>query len=166
MEQRNKIPQNVLYTIYGFALLSLLIHLYTNIFAGYGIFRDELYYIACSKRLDAGYVDQPPFSIYMLYLIRMVIGDSVLAIRLIPAAISGIVVFITGMITYRLGGNIFAVITASAAMTFAPIFTAMNSVYSMNTYDYLFWTLAASVSYTHRHTRSSRLSLLLSLIHI
>lgn len=25
----------------------------------YGIFRDELYYLACSEHLDAGYVDQP-----------------------------------------------------------------------------------------------------------
>ncbi len=42
------------------ASLSLAVHLLVNAFGGYGYFRDELYYIACSKRLAAGYVDQPP----------------------------------------------------------------------------------------------------------
>ena len=37
-----------------FALAKLLLHFYTNAFAGYGIFRDELYYAACSEHLSAG----------------------------------------------------------------------------------------------------------------
>jgi hypothetical protein len=28
--------------------------------AGYGVFRDELYYFACARHLDWGYVDHPP----------------------------------------------------------------------------------------------------------
>ncbi len=32
-------------------------------------FRDEFYYLACSHRLDWGYVDQPPLSIALLWLI-------------------------------------------------------------------------------------------------
>ncbi|MCL5020844.1 MAG: hypothetical protein M1339_04100, partial [Bacteroidetes bacterium] len=51
------------YIILAFAAIPVLLHLYTNIFAGYGYFRDELYYIACSRHLAAGYVDQPPLSI-------------------------------------------------------------------------------------------------------
>src|ERR1035438_10596753 len=39
--------------------LRLLLHLLTA--NRYGIFRDELYYIACSRHLDWGYVDMPPF---------------------------------------------------------------------------------------------------------
>jgi len=37
-----------------------LLHLLTA--NHYGIFRDEMYYIACSRHLDRGYVDMPPFT--------------------------------------------------------------------------------------------------------
>jgi hypothetical protein len=46
------------------AALQLLLHLFTN--GRYGIFRDEYYYLACAARPAWGYVDQPPFSIWML----------------------------------------------------------------------------------------------------
>jgi hypothetical protein len=40
------------------AAVKLLLHLLTS--GRYGIFRDELYYLACAEHLDWGYVDQPP----------------------------------------------------------------------------------------------------------
>ena len=40
------------------AVAKLLFHLFTA--NRYGIFRDELYYLACAEHLDWGYVDQPP----------------------------------------------------------------------------------------------------------
>ena len=33
---------------------------------GYGFFGDELYYLACADHLAFGYVDHPPFSIWLL----------------------------------------------------------------------------------------------------
>lgn len=124
------------------SLVKLIIHLYTNAFAGYGIFRDELYYLACASRPDAGYVDQPPFSIWILGIIRFMMGDSVFVIRLLPAVLGAGTVFLTGLIVTRLGGGKSAILIASLAVIFAPIYLAMNTIYSMNSFDIFLWALA------------------------
>ncbi len=61
----------------------LVFHLATH--RGYGIFRDELYYLACAAHPDWGYVDHPPLSIWLLWLQTALFGDSLLALRLLPA---------------------------------------------------------------------------------
>src|SRR5713226_10243657 len=88
------------------AAAKFLFHLCT---AGrYGIFRDELYYLACSEHLDWGYIDQPPLSIALLAADRRLLGDSLFAIRL-PAVLAGaMAVFLTGYLTREVGGGRFA----------------------------------------------------------
>jgi hypothetical protein len=126
-------------------LIKLLVHLLTNTFAGYGIFRDELYYLACSHRLDLGYVDQPPLSIYILALNRLLLGDSLFALRLLPALAGALSVLFTGLIVRKIGGGTVAVTLACLSIIAAPIHLAMNTIYSMNSLDILLWTLAAYV---------------------
>ena len=123
-----------------FAVVKLFIHFYTNAFAGYGIFRDELYYAACSEHLSAGYVDQPPLSIFILAVNRFVFGDSIFALRLLPALAGAVTVFLTGLMTRELGGGRYAQALASIASIVSLIFLAFNTIYSMNAFDVLFWT--------------------------
>jgi hypothetical protein len=125
-----------------FAFASLFLHLGTNISGGYGYFRDELYYIACSDHMAWGYVDQPPFSIAALWFSRILFGDSVFALRLLPAITGSVVVAFAGLMTRELGGNRYAQVLASLCTLLAPLTLGMNSYYSMNSFDILFWTLA------------------------
>jgi hypothetical protein len=120
----------------------LLIHFYTNLSAGYGIFRDELYYVACSEHLSAGYVDQPPLSIFILALNRLLLGDSIFALRLLPAVAGAATVFTTGIIARELGGGRFAQASAACASIASLVFLGMNTVFSMNCFDILLQTLA------------------------
>ena len=83
------------------ALVTVLIHLLCS--SGYGYFRDELYAIACSKHLAWGYVDQPPFSEFVLALIGHLLGYSLFALRLLPAVCGGLVAFLVGLIARRIG---------------------------------------------------------------
>jgi len=125
------------------ALVKLLLHFYTNLFAGYGIFRDELYYIACSKHLSAGYVDQPPLSIFILAVNRLLFGDSIFALRLLPAIAGAITVYLTGLMARELGGGKTAQVLACLASIASPIFLGIDTVYSMNAFDVLIWALTA-----------------------
>lgn len=127
----------------GLSLGKLAVHLLVNATGGYGIFRDELYYLACSNRLDWGYVDHPPLSILFLRLSRWVFGDSLPAIRLLPALAGACTVWIVCLMVKRMGGGRFAQMLAGLSLIVAPAVLALNNFYSMNSFDLLFWALAA-----------------------
>jgi 4-amino-4-deoxy-L-arabinose transferase-like glycosyltransferase len=126
----------------GIALFKLALHLYTNLFAGYGIFRDELYYLACARHLAAGYVDHPPLSMWVLALARAVLGESAFAIRLLPAILGAATVLVVGLLARQMGGGRFAQGLAAAAATVSLIVIGYNAVYSMNALDLLLAALA------------------------
>ena len=121
----------------AFALAALLIHLLTN--SRYGYFRDELYFIACSRRLAFGYVDMAPLSAWLLRLQSILFGESLFALRLFPALAAAGTVALTGAITRELGGRPSAVALACAAALSAPIYLAVGNFYSMNVFEPLFW---------------------------
>jgi 4-amino-4-deoxy-L-arabinose transferase-like glycosyltransferase len=123
------------------ALAKGLVHVATNLTGGYGFFRDEFYYIACSEHMAWGYVDQPPLSIAVLWLSRLLFGDSLFAIRLLPAVAGAVVVALAGLITRQLGGSRYAQVLAATSVIVAPLTLGVNSIYSMNCFDVLFWTL-------------------------
>ena len=124
------------------ALLKLGLHLFVNITGGYGIFRDEFYYIACSDHIAWGYVDQPPLSIAILWLNRLLLGDSLFALRLLPAVAGAVVVLLAGLMTRELGGGKYSQILASICALFAPLTLGINAFFSMNSFDTLLWTMA------------------------
>jgi len=127
------------------SILNLLIYIFTQYFTSYGIFRDELYYIACANRPAFGYVDQPPLSIWILAAWKYFLGDSLFVIRLLPAFLSSITIFILGLFTMRLGGGRSAVIISMLTFMLSPIFLGMTTIYSMNVFDFFFWILAAYI---------------------
>jgi hypothetical protein len=106
----------------------------------YGYFIDELYFLACSKRLAFGYIDQPPLSIALLALIQKLFGSSMMVVRLLPALSISATVFVTGLITRRLGGSLASMILAGLGVMVMPVFLLFGSFYSMNAYEPLIWT--------------------------
>jgi hypothetical protein len=122
------------------AVLALLVHL--PALAQYGWFRDELYYVACSKHLAWGYVDHPPLSIALLALWRFLLGGGLVVMRLFPALAHAGAVLLVGRIARDLGGGRFAQALAGLAAVLAPGMLGTSSIFSMNAIDLLLWTLA------------------------
>ncbi|MBI1937020.1 MAG: glycosyltransferase family 39 protein [Ignavibacteriales bacterium] len=112
------------------------------IFAGnYGIFRDEYYYIECSKHLDWGYVDQPPFNAILLLISRTIFGESIFGIRIFAYLAGSLTVFLSGLIARELGGGKYAQFLSALAVVFSGVLLGGSSYYSMNAFDFLFASL-------------------------
>jgi hypothetical protein len=123
----------------------------------YGLFRDELYYLACANHLDWGYVDHPPLSIVALAGVRGLLGDSLLAVRLVPALLFGLLVWLAARLARELGGGRFAQSLAALAVAVAPQFLALTGFYSMNAFDLVFWAVAALLVARLARTDDARL---------
>ncbi len=126
-------PAIVLYIAAG----KLLLHLLTA--ARYGIFRDEMYYLACSRHMAWGYVDHPPFTVWIAWLVRHVFGDSPLGVRLLPAIAGAALVWLTGKLAREMGGERFAQATAALAVVVVPIYLLAHHWLTDNVFEQIIW---------------------------
>jgi hypothetical protein len=118
------------------ALAKLAIHLLTA--NNYGYFGDELYFLSMTKHLDFGYVDVPPFIVYVAALSRWLIGDSLFAIHVLPAIAGAIMVFLAGLLVRELGGGRFAQWFTALIVLMAPFWLVENSIFTYEPFDQLF----------------------------
>lgn len=127
----------------GIALLKFLAHLCTG--ANYGFFRDELYYIDAGKHLAAGYVEFPAFIALLAALVHHTFGDSLLAYHILPALAGSLLVLLSGLIAREFGGGYFAQGLAAIASLAAPTFLSIDAIFSMDSFDELWWVLAVYI---------------------
>ncbi len=123
--------------------VKLLMHLL--VIGGYGLHGDELYYLACSVHLDWGYVDQPPLSLFLLHIQRVLFDDSLVSIRILSAVCGFFTVFLTGLLARKMGAGVFGRLFAEICVLISPVYMAENHYYSMNAFDVLFWVAALYV---------------------
>jgi hypothetical protein len=125
-------------------LLAALKLLFSLLIAGrYGIFRDELYYLACSEHLDFGYVDQPPLIAVVTWVARHLFGESLLGLRFLPALAGAATVWLTGKLAREMGGGAFAQAMAALAVVAAPIYLLLHHLLTMNAFEPLIWVACA-----------------------
>lgn len=139
----------------AFAALKLLIHVATN--RQYGYFRDELYFLACGEHLDWGYPDHAPMVAAVAWLSRALFGDSLSAIRFLPAVAGAGKVFLAGLIACQLGGGRWAVALACLCTLLAPIYLGIDTLLSMNAFEPLFWMGAIAVTIAMAQRKDPRL---------
>jgi hypothetical protein len=109
--------------------------------ARYGYVRDELYFLEAGRHLAFGYVDQPPLTPLLARLSAAASGDSLIALRLIPAlALAGMVALTATMSRLLGAGRTGQVLAALATATCAEYVGAMHELTTAAP-DFFFWTL-------------------------
>ncbi len=137
----------ILWLSAAFAALKLAIQIVGNILAqhaGYGIFRDELYYLVCGRHLAFGYVDQPPLVALQARLSETLFGhDTMWSLRLISGMAGAAKVFLTGVLCWALGGGRRAATLAMLGVLAGGVYLGIDGFLSMNSFDPVFWMLCA-----------------------
>jgi hypothetical protein len=129
--------------VYALAIVAIALHV---AFSGrYGYFRDELYYAACGQRLAWGYVDHAPLAPFLARVSRALLGDSLFALRLLPALAAAAKVLLAGWLARELGGGKYAQSLAAFCVLLAPIYLTFDSFFSMNSFEPVFWMVGAAV---------------------
>jgi len=127
----------------GLSVLAIAIHV---IFDGrYGYFRDEFYYAACGQHPAWGYVDHAPLAPWLAQLSRKTLGDSLFALRSLPALSAGVKVYLAGWIAREMGGRRFGQSLAALTVLLAPIYLTFDNFFSMNAFEPVFWMLCAAI---------------------
>lgn len=125
-------------TVICIALINIFIHLlvYDNL----EYHRDELLYFSLGLHPAFGYVSVPPLIGWIAYLIQSTIGFSLLAVKLLPALMSGVLVYLSSLISKELGGNSFAQVLTSIVIVIMPATLRVFHLFQPVFLDLMFWT--------------------------
>ena len=123
--------------IWAIAAAKLLFHIYFN--NRYGYFRDEFDYMSCGDHLQWGYVDQPPLVPFLTHFSRAVLGDSLRAIRFIPAVTSSLLIVQSAVLARELGGRCYAMLLSAICVLIAPLYLSDGGLLGTNCLEPNLW---------------------------
>ena len=114
------------------------------LFAGrYGYHRDELYFLACAKRLAWGFVDQPPLTPVFARLSQAVAPGSLVVLRIWPAVFMAILIVLTVLTAREFGAHRLGQMTVAVVTATCPGVYAAGHLLSTTTLDVLLWVSLA-----------------------
>ncbi len=128
-----------------YALAVGVVALHVGFSGRFGFFRDELYYAACGQRLAWGYVDHAPLAPFLARLSRSLLGDSLLALRFLPALAASAQVLLGAWLARELKGGKYAQFLAAFCVLIAPIYLTFDNFFSMNAFEPIFWMICAAI---------------------
>src|SRR5690242_5251036 len=140
--------------LFGISGAVLLTHILLS--GRYGYFRDELYFLDCGRHLDWGYVDMAPM-IALFARVALILGGSLHVLRTMAGIGGAIIVALTMLLAWRLGGSRFAQGFAGMCAALAPVYLATGSLFTMNVFEIGYWTACVYVIVRIIQTGNSRL---------
>ncbi|HEX6668434.1 MAG TPA: glycosyltransferase family 39 protein [Gemmatimonadales bacterium] len=122
------------------AALKLALHLTVNARTPYGIHRDELLYLAMGRHLRLWNMDFPPAIAIVAEVSRTLLGESLLALRFLPALFGAGIVVLAAVIARELGGGKTAQGLAAFCVLTSPLFLRSANLLQPVVMDQLLWT--------------------------
>lgn len=144
------------------ALFSVTIHLLVANNLEYN--RDEMLYFSLGQHPDFGYASVPPIIGWIAYLVENTLGYSLLAVRLFPALMSGVMVILVAAITGELGGNSYARILAATGFIISGFGLRTFSEFMPVYIDVVFWTIIIYLILRYVNTNSGKILILLGFV--
>ena len=109
----------------------------------YGFHRDELAVLDNGRHLDWGFVEYPPFTALVARFSLAVFGPSILGLHFFASLVVSLAMLFTGLMVVELGGSRQSQWIAALGVGIAPIVLFDALFFSYQTFDYLWWVLAA-----------------------
>lgn len=163
MDVSNSISRKQFRIILGAViLLKLLIHFFTN--TTYGFHRDAYLYLAQSEHLSWGYISVPPLLAFTLAVQRLILPDTVFALRMLPLLVGVVNLVLIGLLVKELKGSKIALIVALAAYLLSPAYLRSNTLIQPVSLNQMFWLLSAWVIVKLIITQNSKYWLWLGIV--
>jgi MFS family permease len=118
--------------------VTLALHL--SVANRYDFFRDELYFIACGRHPQFGYVDQPPL-VPLLSALTQVFGEHLVLLRCLSALAAAATVWVTVAMGRLLGSGNFGAALGGTAAAIAPMYLGTMTTVGTSTFEPFLWTL-------------------------
>jgi hypothetical protein len=127
------------------ALAAATFALHAPFLTRYGYHGDELYFLSCGLRPEAGYVDHAPLVPLLAALANALFPDSLPALRTLALLAGTATVLLTARLARALGGGSFAMLLAGLAVILSPFFLRTANLFAIPSFEPVLWTSLALV---------------------
>lgn len=148
--------------VIAMALFNVVFHLLY--FDNLEFHRDELLYFALGLHPDFGYATVPPLIGWLAALLQFVLGYSLFAVKLFPALMSGVIVWLATRIAKEVGGGSYAQILTAVVIIFMPATLRTFHLFQPVHLDMLFWTLLCFYSLRYVNSKHDKYLVYLGVI--
>jgi hypothetical protein len=121
------------------AFLSILVHLL--IINNLEYHRDELLYFSLGLHPAAGYATVPPLVGWIAWLMQILFGHSVFAVRLFPALLGGALICLAASMAKELGGSKYSAFLAAFGLLISNFFLRTYFLFMPVFIEIFLWTL-------------------------
>ena len=125
--------------IAGLAAAAVQVALTAPFMARYGWDRDELYFLSAAHHLAFGYVDFPPLTAWIGWVIDQLAPHSLVALRATSLAAGAATVVLVAFIARELGGGVRAQWLAAFCWALTPYILGSASIFHPTWFDALAW---------------------------